>query len=40
MRIAQLVSDPENRSCLVVMAQKWRDLADFAERAEPEKTNT
>jgi hypothetical protein len=33
MRIAQHISDTEHHVSLVVMAQRWRELADKAEQA-------
>ena len=35
VRIAQLVTNPDERMHLLEMAQKWRELAERAER-EPE----
>lgn len=33
--MASEASDPGHRAALLEMAQRWRELADQAERAEP-----
>jgi hypothetical protein len=35
VRLAQLATDPENRTHLLQMAQKWRELAEKADK-EPQ----
>jgi hypothetical protein len=39
VRVSQLASNPADKTMLLEMAQKWRELADRAERQEASNKN-